>query len=206
MEALSAEGLRHMAADLTLLERAEAGVSGFRVYGWNSVWVTLGRFQHAEEVVMSGAQWAQRPTGGSAVLHGHDVTVALAFPLVVLPGAEGPRGLKQIYRAAIGPLVAAMNACGLPAVLAEERQASLRKSVSPDCFAATSSNDIVNPDSGQKVCGCALRVTRRAVLVQASIPYQRPSSDPGLFIKGAVSQEPRAWNYESMSSVLGSFL
>ena len=72
-----------MARDAELLERAERGESAARVYSWDGAWVSLGRFQRPEKALLRSEEidWVMRPTGGKAVLHGHDVTVGIALPL-----------------------------------------------------------------------------------------------------------------------------
>jgi lipoate-protein ligase A len=182
------DGPANMRLDAGLLAAAEAGEPGWRVYDWDGPWVTLGRFQTPERDLLPGCPvpWVLRPTGGRAVLHGHDVTVGLAVPLtVVAASGEDParlgRSVRRAYRAVAEPLIAALRACGVPAILGERtRWAGPKAARSADCFAAVSAADIVDERTGQKVCGCALRLTGRAVLAQASIPARRPLIDPGL--------------------------
>jgi len=175
-----------MALDAALLERAETGTMGWRVYGWDGPWVSLGCFQRPETALRldTPAPWVIRPTGGKAVLHGHDITVGLAVPLSILGEPEHlSRSLKSVYRAAIEPIVAALRTCGLPAALAETlpdfpRRKDQAGGKLADCFAFTSANDVVHETTGGKVCGCALKLTRSAVLVQASTPIGPPLVDP----------------------------
>lgn len=173
---LPADGPANMAADAVLLDTGQ--VAG-RVYSWTSVWVTLGRYQRPETALVEGCSvpWVMRPTGGKAVLHGHDVTVGLAVPLSALGLPEGSRRLGDVYRAVVGPMVAALGDCGVPAALAETTPFVRSAGKVADCFAHVSPNDIVGPD-GRKVCGCALKLTATAVLVQASIPAGPPLVDP----------------------------
>ncbi len=168
-----------MARDLELLRAAEEGRIGARVYGWDSVWVTLGRFQKPEDALVDPANtsWIVRPTGGAAVLHGHDVTVGLAFPL--------RRSVRGSYRIAARPLIEALCAAGSPVVLSEERGEPETGAKSADCFAIAAANDLVNPSTGHKICGCALRRTVSAVLLQASIPVRAPLVEPCSVIKSA---------------------
>jgi lipoate-protein ligase A len=125
-----------------------------------------------------------RPTGGKAVLHGHDITVGLALPLELIATQTGlpverlSRSVKTVYRFVARPLMAALNESGLNVALGEETELGARGPRSTDCFAHVSPNDIVDVESGVKVCGCALRLTASAVLVQASIPCGRPLLDP----------------------------
>lgn len=168
-----------MAADIKLFEQAEAGNIAARVYSWDGPCVSLGMFQRAERVLLSDAiPWVQRPTGGKAVLHGHDVTLGMAVPLNVL-GLDGQatRSVGRVYRRLVPLIVRALNDAGVKARLGEETAFVNQKRLTADCFAHVAPNDIVNPDTGQKVCGCALRLGQRSVLVQASIPVGRPLVD-----------------------------
>lgn len=162
-------GPTNMARDAAFLEFGEARV---RVYEWDRPWVSLGRFQVPEMTVRAGCgvDWVMRPTGGKAVLHGHDLTVGMGVPLALL--GENEREVKAIYRRVIPVLVGALNRVGIPAVLAEETPFVRGAGKVADCFAHVSANDVVDPATGMKVCGCALRVTSEMVLVQASIPMR----------------------------------
>lgn len=165
------DGPTNMARDAAFLGCEELQV---RVYEWDRPWVSLGRFQVPEMTVKvgCGVDWVMRPTGGKAVLHGHDLTVGMGVPLKLL--GESEREVKAIYRRVIPVLVGALNRVGIPAVLAEETPFVRGAGKVADCFAHVSANDVVDPGTGMKVCGCALRVTSDTVLVQASIPVRIP--------------------------------
>lgn len=173
-----ADGHVNMARDLLLLDEVRCGGVLARVYGWDGPWVTLGKLQKPGRVFVEVCEvpWVQRPTGGKAVLHGHDVTVGLAASLETLGLEE--RRIGPVYRAVIGPLVEALNSVGIEAVLAEETPFVRGGGKLEDCFRHVSANDVVDPSSGLKVCGCALRIVSDAVLVQASIPVGTPLVDP----------------------------
>jgi lipoate-protein ligase A len=173
----SADGHTNMARDVEILARAEHGGVHARVYTWDGPWVSLGRFQRPERALKSPIDHVVRPTGGKAVLHGHDFTVSIAANLGTL-GIEGSRKVATVYRAVVGPLVRALNASGMEAVLAERTDYVRNAGHTADCFAHVSPNDVVDPATGEKVCGCALRVTESAVLLQASIPVSKPLVDP----------------------------
>ncbi|MBX7135916.1 MAG: hypothetical protein K1X67_24875 [Fimbriimonadaceae bacterium] len=245
-----ADGPTNMARDLALLEHAEAdGGIWARVYGWTGPWVTLGRFQSRERDLLPECPVLSvvRPTGGRGVLHGHDITVGLAGPLVV--GAHGGRGsLRETYRLYVQFLINALRACDVPAVLGESyRGAAVPPALtetpqeaeplassanlnfssvtsaargafpqefsqrgrdgratdegkrSADCFAHVAANDVVDERTGVKVCGCALRMTDRAVLLQASIPIGPPMIDPARVFREPspstfVALDPGAFN------------
>ena len=177
------DGDVNMARDSLLLAKAENGVPGARIYCWSGVWVTLGRFQKPAEAVQSGIPYTLRPTGGNAVLHGHDLTIALAVPV----SREQRVGLKLIYRRMTAPILRALHALGVEVTLGEQVGVPGKGSFGADCFASTSANDIIFRETGEKICGCALRITDRAALLQVSIPVGAPLIDPALAIPGAVA-------------------
>ena len=194
-------GVENMRRDQLLLEAAERGDPGFRVYGWDGVWVTVGRFQSPERDLVDpcNTRWILRPTGGKAVLHGHDVTVGLAVPLRLLVGVDS-RSVKGVYRAVVAPIVVALNACGVPAALAEETRHANTGMRTSDCFAFSSPNDVVDSSTGRKLCGCALRLTQTAVLVQASIPNGPPLVDPCTVIVNADRHVACDWDASNFCS------
>lgn len=158
-----------MARDHELFECALRGEKNARIYQWDQTWITLGRFQKPEETLVypSTMNWTKRETGGAAVLHGHDLTVAIAIPL------SGSVGVRAVYRHLVTPLVQAFQDVGLDAALGEDAGFADRQT-GAYCFLGKSENDVIAIASGQKLCGCALRVTREAALLQASIPLREP--------------------------------
>lgn len=185
-----------MELDTVLLDRGELA---WRVYGWEGPWVSLGRFQRPERAVPNGwERWCSRPTGGRAVLHGHDLTLAFVRPL----GGNDTRDLRSIYRRLVAPLAEALTACGLPARLAEGTR-HVRKAEGEDCFAMASPLDLIDPFSGRKVGGCALRVTERAALLQASVPVRPPLVEPRTAIVGGVPVEFVEWNDRAFEESFG---
>lgn len=209
-----ADGPTHMARDAALLERAHrTGRGGWRLYRWDGPWVSLGRSQSPETALLPGASvpWVQRPTGGRAVLHGHDLTVGLSVPLAALAartGTEGwdPRSVRRVYRAVIRPLVEALRAAGADVALAEETPFAGRGGRGFDCFAHVSPNDVVDRRTGVKACGCALRLTDRAVLVQASIPVGPPLVDPRSVFADGREVVPVSLDEERLPLVLAESL
>ncbi len=170
------DGVTNMARDIALLSLAEDGMAGARVYFWDSVWVTLGRNQKPENALLDlSVNHIVRPTGGAAVLHGHDLTIGLAIPLVDLDCTS--REVKKAYLGLVSPIIAALNAVGVPASLGRDI-ADRGSLASPYCFAMKSDYDVLNRETGEKICGCAMRVTDRAALLQASIPVGEPLVDP----------------------------
>ena len=203
-EDAAANGFENMGRDLALLDDLPLGALRIRVYRWDGLWVTLGRNQKPEEALLNPAMVPHvvRPTGGKAVLHGHDATVALAL---AWDGASGDsRSLRRLYRCLTVPLARALTRCGRPAVLAEDRADAVREGlVAPDCFFGTSRNDVVDPASGRKVCGCALRVWRDRVLLQASIPAGPPLRAPSeVFLPPFHAGLDTPWDTDGLAEAL----
>ena len=199
------DGPTNMARDLALLESPEPTC---RLYEWESVWVTLGHFQSASRDLVDPKSfpWIVRPTGGKAVLHGHDWTVGLAVPLRCLANEEWTverlsRSVRQVYRQVISPLVNAFRQCGLNAALAEKTAFVGGERVA-DCFSHISPNDIVDAQTGVKVCGCALKLAPNAVLVQASIPKLPPLVSPAAVIREAEAMLVNEWRHEEFPRAL----
>ena len=165
------DGVENMARDAAMLRQAEAGAALMRLYGWSGPWVSLGRSQRSSRALLPGcpAPWVRRPTGGRAVIHGHDITWSLAAPLDRLSSS---RRLSAVHDALIQPLARALQECGQEVRLVDPR--SEPSGGSADCFAFSATVDLVCERTGLKVCGCALRMTQGAVLVQASIPVGEP--------------------------------
>lgn len=172
------DGPTAMQRDLNLLA---AGVPAVRVYTWEGVWVTIGRNQDPDQALVDArnTRWVRRPTGGAAVLHGHDVTIGLVMPLSL-------RSAEDTYRTATAPLIAALRALGISADLGIDVGRETSSPAFADCFATSTRNDIVDPRTMQKICGCALKRTRSAVLLQASVPVAEPLVDPATLLSGGV--------------------
>ena len=194
------DGPTNMARDRALIPALSEHDAVGRIYGWNGAWISLGAFQRVEREILSGCgvPMVRRPTGGKAVLHGHDVTLGLAARLDWLlpdvPAGLRDRAVKRAYRALAIPIVAALRDCGLNASLAEETPFARGTGRTGDCFAHVSPNDIVNSDTGIKVCGCALSLAGGAVLLQASIPFGEPLVDFASVFPNPRKQQVMEWN------------
>lgn len=177
------DGATNMAMDRSLLDLAETGKGCFRIYAWTEPTVSLGFSQSPSRDLNlpCPVQHVQRPTGGRAVLHGHDVTIGLAVNL--LQSEFESRKLRSIYASIIEPIRIGLIASGVDARFGRSNEDYPIKPRSSDCFAHIAANDLIDYASGNKICGCALRVTDKAVLVQASIPVSPPLVDPALVFR-----------------------
>ncbi len=185
------EPAQQMATDSALLEAFLSGhiPPTLRLYQWRSPTITYGLNQRLPEQLIEQAQRLgiplfRRPTGGKAVLHGHDLTVALVWD----SGARFPR---QAYEQILPPLIAMFQRVGVPATIGHAPPPSpLSTDDGGDCFATATLSDIVHAETGQKLMGCALRVVQGGTLLQASIPLRKPSVPVELLFGGTPPEPP----------------
>src|SRR4051794_30414750 len=110
-----------MAADLACLDDVAAGADPvLRLYTWSPPALSLGRFQPEAEVERDrcrdlGVEVVRRPTGGKALLHGADLTYAVALRRP--PGAEGH--VDAVYRSIARGLIAGLGELGVAATVGE---------------------------------------------------------------------------------------
>jgi len=159
-----------MIRDRDLLDSARRGLAVCRVYQWDADAVTLGRFQKVERVLPcseSRPRWFRRPTGGKAVQHGRDLTVAIALPRIAQPATL--RQIGAIYEVLVRPLLLSFRDVGIPAGIGSEFCSRIN---GEDCFGVATKYDLVYQGTGAKLGGCALRVEESAVLLQPSFPYE----------------------------------
>jgi lipoate-protein ligase A len=91
-----------MAGDVALLEAFQGGEipPTLRVYQWASPALTYGVNQQLPPRLVDacnalGIPMLRRPTGGKAVLHGHDLTVGLVFRYVALTPSPSSTGRER---------------------------------------------------------------------------------------------------------------
>lgn len=193
-----------MAADIRLLEDAESREPHARIYTWNDVWVTLGRNQKPEDALLDlSVNHIVRPTGGAAVLHGHDITVSVARPLSDLECS--PREVKKAYFGLVYPLVKTLNKLKIKCALGIDVPKRARLD-SPYCFASQSDYDILNILTGEKICGCAMKITEKAALLQASIPISVPKIEPNSILKNYVATPLQNLDLFDFEQIYSKFL
>jgi lipoate-protein ligase A len=179
-----------MGVDEALFARAvRTGRPSLRFYRWRGPWLSLGYGQifdrgRIETCGRAGVGVVRRITGGRAVLHGSDLTYALA-------AREGqlPAGLMASYELVAGILVGALEALGVEAVASSfprRREAfQHRFQIDPmsaasrpqranfDCFARPAGREICV--GGRKLAGSAQRRAKGGILQHGSI---RLAPDP----------------------------
>ena len=194
-----------MGVDEALLATAATGSATLRLYSWDGPWLSLGYGQRCgDELVRAcrsaGVGLVRRATGGRAVLHGADLTYAVAAPEAALPP-----GLRGSYEKVADLLLAALAAVGVASAKSATASASaatpgsagsgpgrshgLDGSDGFDCFEVAAADEICL--GGSKLAGSAQRRAGGAVLQHGSIRLQ---ADPtaaaravGLLGAGATS-------------------
>ena len=160
----------NMAADAALLSALAAaeGPAAVRVYFWDRPSVSIGRLQAEEPVraLFPGLPVVRRPTGGRAVRHGSDLTIAVAARLEHLP--ESSRSVMESHHLLTGAVLRALQACGIGAVFGGCAVRDQRQVV--DCFALSAACDLIDGQTGQKLVGSAQRRDGAALLQQMSVP------------------------------------
>jgi lipoate-protein ligase A len=150
-----ATGWWNMAVDEVLLATAAAGgPPALRLYRWRGPWLSLGYAQpfapeRLAACARAGVGVVRRATGGLAVLHGADLTYAVAVPARLLPP-----GLEASYRSISDALLEALAAIGVEATRAA------RGGPVPDafdCFGAPAAEELCA--DGRKLVGSAQRRT-----------------------------------------------
>ncbi len=176
-----------MALDVWMLRAAGAhpeAVALFRAYGWSGSAFTFGQSQRWADIAarveaITGASpeppaLVRRPTGGGLVDHRDDWTYALVFPAHSAPAAERPAALyARVHRLLAAALAEAgvaarLKVCPPPGECSEEvdRSASAGPSV---CFEEPVPGDLLDPATGAKIAGAAMKRTRDGVLLQGSV-------------------------------------
>ncbi len=157
-----------MAADVMLLEEVGRGATpALRLYRWAPPALSLGHFQSAADVdhdacARLGVEVVRRPTGGKALLHGGDLTYAVAFPRP--SGADGR--VDAIHDAVAAALIAGLAWLGVGAVVARHSGEG-----GPVCFTGQQGADLRVGD--KKLCGSAQVRRAGAVLQHGSILVDR---------------------------------
>jgi lipoate-protein ligase A len=157
-----------MAADEAMAATVAAGSPPLlRLYTWSGPALSLGRFQPDSDVERAacaarGVSVVRRPTGGRALLHGADVTYAVALPRP--PGREG--SVDAVYCFLARGLRAGLAALGVDAEVASGDGAA-----GAACFASMRGSDL--RVGGRKLCGSAQVVRGSVVLQHGSVLVDR---------------------------------
>lgn len=167
----AAPGFWNMGVDEALLATAAAGgPPTVRLYGWEGPWLSLGYAQRATDERAAachgaGAGMVRRATGGRAVLHGQDLTYAVAASEASLP-----HGLRETYALLAEAIGAGLARLGVSAQRAPARHGD---GAGFDCFAVPAGDELCV--GGLKLVGSAQLRAGGAVLQHGSL---RMAPDP----------------------------
>lgn len=161
-----------MTADVALLREVAGGAApALRVYRWSRPALSLGRFQPETDVddaacARFGVEIVRRPTGGRALLHGGDLTYAVAVPKP--SGAAG--SVDAVYGWLASGLVAGLARLGVDAAVAHGGG-----SADPACFTGMQGADLRVGE--RKLCGSAQLQRDGVVLQHGAILLERLGFD-----------------------------
>lgn len=161
-----------MAADLACLDEVAAGEPPvLRCYSWTPPALSLGRFQPETDVDVDacrrlGVEVVRRPTGGRALLHGGDLTYAVAMRRPA--GASGH--VDALYRTIATGLITGLAGLGVTAEIGSDQGPA-----GPVCFVAAQGADLRVGE--RKLCGSAQVQRGEVVLQHGSILLRRLDFD-----------------------------
>ena len=173
----AAVGAVNMAADeLLAAEAVRRDRPLVRIYGWREPTVSLGGFQRLGDAQafpgIAGLPIVRRPSGGGAIIHGSDVTYAVAVPRSHAWGGD-PQVLYDAFHEA---LVEVLRKQGITASLHPGRGRDAGDEDRFLCFDRRARGDLVvrTADSADdhKILGSAQRRLQAAVLQHGSLLEQ----------------------------------
>lgn len=200
-----ADGPTNMAADEVLAaESVRLDRPLIRFYRWATMTFSLGGFQPLaqarSEPSIASLPFVRRPSGGGGIIHGSDLTYAVAVP------REHPWGTRPqvLYDAFHEALARALTVRGIPAGLHPGRASDAGDELKLFCFERRARGDLVVPgptDDGHKILGSAQRRLSAAVLQHGSLLLDTPRWDrfaagyPGL---SDVFPKTREWSQDAL--------
>lgn len=163
-----ASGVRNMALDLALLDRARVtGEAVWRCYSWSRPTVSFGRNERvlgrfdADSVSRASLDAVRRPTGGRALLHSREVTYSVTTPI------DDAVPWRAAYASINAILLGALTALGVAATLVTDAHAQPVRPDGPLCFDRPAAGEIEL--EGAKLVGSAVWRERGAYLQHGSI-------------------------------------
>ncbi len=193
------DGETNMAVDSGLLsevEQADLPLTVLRFYAWVQPTISVGRNQSMEKAVdlefcnSHGLSVVQRPTGGHAVLHGDELTYAIASnDLSQFDGGS----IYSTYRRISEALSLGYRRLGIESILSPEtvrrNGEKRRQKIAYDdpCFVSPSRYELLV--DGRKLVGSAQRRLRRGFLQHGSMPI---TCDRGLLARSTRFEDPEA--------------
>lgn len=184
----SHSGKENMAIDEALFRCFDPASSQpvLRLYGWQPVALSLGRFQKAsddlelERCAADDLTVVRRITGGGAIYHADELTYSLVCSPEQIPAAAS---VKESFRVLTSFLLDFYRVLGLQADYAVDSApaGSRLGQRTPLCFAGQERYDIMV--SGRKIGGNAQRRSRQVIFQHGSIPLADRVADGLVYLK-----------------------
>jgi len=193
------DGETNMAVDSRLLsevEQSDFPLTVLRLYTWIRPAISLGRNQNIETAVdlefcnSHGLKVVHRPTGGHAVLHGDELTYAIASND---PYQFDGGSIYGTYRRISAALSLGYRRLGIESTLSPEtvRRNGVKNHEKKDydapCFVSPSRYELMV--DGRKLVGSAQRRLRRGFLQHGSMPI---TCDRDLLARSTRFEDPEA--------------
>lgn len=200
-----ADGHVNMAADEMLAaEAVRQNRPLARFYRWSERTFSLGGFQRLEqaraEPAIASLPLVRRPSGGGGIVHGSDLTYAIAVPRDH-PWGGKPQVLYDTFHEALADVLASR---GIPAELHPGPEPHAKDEERLYCFDRRARGDIVVPgpsSDGHKLLGSAQRRLKSAVLQHGSLLLDTPQEvGKSAAHRGLADLYPAArhWSQESL--------
>ncbi|HUV03584.1 MAG TPA: biotin/lipoate A/B protein ligase family protein [Armatimonadota bacterium] len=183
----------NMAADEAILRACADGVVSptLRLYSWQRPAISVGHFQSIERSRIdiqychdAGIELVRRPTGGRAVLHGHDLTFSVALHECRIP--NGFRKVLPSHMWLMGGIAAGLRLLGIQAEIGPASESGSPSVDNGDCFARVAQCDLRL--GSEKLAGAAQVRKWGALLEQGSMPCAPSQVDYGrVFAEGGSS-------------------
>ncbi|MCL5283871.1 MAG: hypothetical protein M1330_04065, partial [Armatimonadetes bacterium] len=191
---------RNMALDeaLHLRFQTEPAAPILRLYAWEAPSITIGRFQNYEraKLEMRRGRWGKAPmerriTGGRAVAHDKDLTLAIICSLDDLPAR--PAAISKTYELFKQPIVAALGDMGYKIHSAQDHR-DQAPSAGANCFDRVGVADISDV-AGRKLAGGAIRRRASSILFQCSMQCDPNQVD---MLRAALMERFARWCAKSL--------
>ncbi len=159
-----------------------------RLYGWHPMTLSVGRNQRVEEEIdlaacrREGVAVVRRSTGGWAVLHGTDLTYAVAAPASAGFGGT----IMEAYRSLAEVFVRLFAELGFRPEVQSYGGRERARRASPICFATPSAYELLI--GGKKLVGSAQRRRPDGFLQHGSIPLRRQNELLARLFRGATAE------------------
>lgn len=163
----------NMAIDETLLNWHSEGKIPpiIRFYGWENPSLTIGKFQNEQKSIdfdgvrKHGCDFVRRLTGGSAVLHDHEVTYSI---IVSESHPKIPHSINEAYYVLADGLLKAYQSLGIDASFAPPPHLGSGDDRSAVCFETPAIYEILA--DGKKISGNAQTRQKDVLLQHGSLP------------------------------------